>query len=230
MITINLLKNVPLLGKRIKRLYWRLKEKKVVEIFPGSEKYWESRYAGGGNSGVGSYGKFAEFKAEVINQFVDRNKIDSVIEYGCGDGNQLTSMNYPNYLGFDVSETAIHKCKELFKMDGHKSFKLMDEYDNERASLTLSLDVIYHLVEEGVFETYMKRLFGSSDHYVIIYSSDTDNNAGYEGSYIKHRQFTSWVEEHSSGWKLIRVVPNRYPYKGDYREGSFADFYIYEKT
>jgi len=32
-----------------------------------SNKYWEERYAKGGNSGKGSYGKSAIFKADVIN-------------------------------------------------------------------------------------------------------------------------------------------------------------------
>lgn len=35
--------------------------------FPSSKEYWEQRYAGGGTSGAGSYGKLAEFKAEIIN-------------------------------------------------------------------------------------------------------------------------------------------------------------------
>ncbi|GAJ08100.1 unnamed protein product, partial [marine sediment metagenome] len=58
-------------------------------VFSGSREYWESRYAGGGTSGAGSYGKPAEFKAQVLNSFVKDNGISSVIEFGCGDGNQL---------------------------------------------------------------------------------------------------------------------------------------------
>lgn len=105
----------------------------------------------------------------------------------------------------------------------------MDEYNNERAPLTLSLDVIYHLVEDEIFEAYMKRLFGSSDRYVVIYSSNTDNNTGLQRTHIRHRQFTRWVENHLSDWRLIRHILNRYPFKGDYRKGSFADFFIFQK-
>ena len=56
------------------------KKKKAPLTFTGSESYWESRYASGGNSGVGSYKKFAAFKAEVINDFVRENEIRSVID------------------------------------------------------------------------------------------------------------------------------------------------------
>ena len=52
--------------------------------------YWENRYKNNGNSGAGSYGRLAEFKADVINNFIAENKITSVIEFGCGDGNQLS--------------------------------------------------------------------------------------------------------------------------------------------
>ncbi len=68
--------------------------------FPGSNKYWTQRYAEGGNSGAGSYGKFARFKAEVINKFVSEREIKSVIEFGCGDGNQLKLANYSRFSPF----------------------------------------------------------------------------------------------------------------------------------
>lgn len=193
-------------------------------------KYWEDRYASGGNSGAGSYNKFAEFKAEIINAFVDNHDVISVIEFGCGDGNQLKLSNYPRYIGIDVSETVIALCKGKFFTDTCKTFKLMREYGGEKADLALSLDVVYHLVEDEVFEDYMRALFNAANCYVIIYSSDSDDNFGYEGTYIKHRKFTKWIQENITDWKLLDHIANRYPYKGDYINGSFSDFYIYEKS
>jgi predicted TPR repeat methyltransferase len=197
--------------------------------FQGSEKYWKQRYVQGGNSGVGSYGKFANFKAEVLNKFINEHEIKSVIEFGCGDGNQLKLANYPSYVGFDISKTAIKLCKETFHADKSKTFKLIDEYQGERADLVLSLDVLFHLIEDEVFDSYMMRLFHSSDKYVIIYSSNTDKNEAGEALHVKHRHFTRWIEEHLEGWKLIKEIPNKYPYRGNYLEGSFANFYIYKK-
>ena len=78
--------------------------------FPGSGTYWETRYSGGGNSGAGSYGQLAEFKAEVINDFVISKGISSIIEFGCGDGNQLLLARYPRYTGLDVSKVALARC------------------------------------------------------------------------------------------------------------------------
>jgi len=219
------------LKNRIKQTCWRLfARSKKPELFPGSAVYWEKRYSDGEDSGVGSYGFFAAFKADVLNAFVATHHVQTVIEFGCGDGNQLSLAKYPTYLGFDVSSTAILKCKELFRSDERKSFRLMSEYNGEKADLTLSLDVIYHLVEDNVFEHYMRILFEASNRYVIIYSSNTDDKFGYEGAHVRHRKFTRWVEENLYNWKLVEHLPNRYPYRGDYRKGTPAEFFIYEKT
>ena len=54
-----------------------------------SAAYWENRYASGGNSGAGSEGANAVWKATVINDFVASHYVRDVLEYGCGDGRQL---------------------------------------------------------------------------------------------------------------------------------------------
>jgi hypothetical protein len=201
----------------------------ISKPFPGSEQYWEERYAKGGDSGVGSSNKFARFKADILNTFVQENKIKTVIEYGCGDGNQLKLAQYPHYIGFDVSPSAITSCKETFKWNKKWMFKLMNEYNSERAELTLSLDIIYHLVEDQIFHSHMERLFFSSDRYVIIYSSNREKKIMAHPAHIKHREFTKWIDRHLTGWKLIKHIPNKYPFDGNEENGSFSDFFIYEK-
>jgi len=214
---------VPVVGSIARRIYY------ATYTFPGSESYWEQRYSSGGHSGAGSYGKFAEFKAEVLNDFVRENDVGSIIEYGCGDGNQLKLAAYPKYLGFDVSATAIDMSRRLFADDPTKQFRLMSDYAGDTADLTLSLDVIYHLVEDAVFEAYMRRLFESATRFVIVYSSNTDDAVDSGATHVRHRQFTRWVDANITGWSLMRHVPNAFPYAGDHRKGSFADFFIYQR-
>ena len=173
-----------------------------LKPFTGSEDYWKQRYKSGGNSGAGSYHGLAEFKAEILNGFVQDRQIRTVIEYGCGDGNQLRLSEYPSYTGFDVSPEAISQCKDIFSDDEAKVFKLMSDYANETAQLTLSLDVIYHLIEDGVFHDYMKRLFDSSTEFVIIYSSNTDEQQRFQAAHMKHRKFSQWIDQNRPGWKL----------------------------
>jgi SAM-dependent methyltransferase len=223
-----IIKRTPIIGEFVHRTSSHLRHR-GEKAFPGSAAFWEMRYRAGGHSGVGSYGFFAEFKAEVLNNFVEKKNVQSVIEFGCGDGHQLTLARYPQYLGFDVSTTAISLCKVRFVSDRSKVFRKMTEYNGEKADLTLSLDVIYHLVEDEVFNEYMQTLFEASNCYVIIYSSDSEN-CNTLGSHVRHRKFTHWIESNLSTWKLLERIPNRYPYHGNYLKGSFADFYIYERN
>lgn len=197
--------------------------------FPGSEQYWIERYEAGRTSGAGSYNELAEFKAEVINAFVTKHGIESVMEFGCGDGNQLKLADYPVYTGFDVSPRAVELCREIFRGDDAKRFLLMEDYRSQTAELTLSLDVIYHLVEDEVFESYMSVLFEASERFVIVYSTNSDTREEKQVRHVRHRVFSEWVDANAGSWHLLEHIPNKYPPDESGTRGSSADFYIYEK-
>jgi SAM-dependent methyltransferase len=204
----------------------------VVELrrrfFRDSASYWEKRYQKGRTSGVGSYGRLAEFKAEVLNDFVERNGVQSVIEFGCGDGTQLALVKYPRYVGVDVAQASIAICEQRFAGDTTKSFYLTSKLpaDLGKFDLALSLDVVYHLVEDAVFDTYMRSLFAQAGRFVIIYSSNKVESSGVP--HVRHRLFTKWIEEHGPQWQQLGYVGNRYPYDPTrVDDTSFADFYFF---
>lgn len=197
--------------------------------FEGSALYWQRRYKTGGTSGPGSYGELALFKAEILNGFVSTENVKSVIEFGCGDGHQLSLAKYPTYIGYDVSPDAVRMCQERFSGDPLKSFKVMQSYAHELADATLSLDVIYHLIEDETFQKYMEILFDSSTRWVVVYSSNFEGAGDNHASHVRHREFTRWVQIHRPDWLLVRTVSNRFPFKGDYETGSQADFFFFRK-
>ena len=82
--------------------------------------------ARGGNSGAGSYNQIGVFKAEIMNKFVADNNVDTVVEFGFGDGQQLTRAKYPHYIGLDVSKTIHAKTSKRFADDPTKEFRLYD--------------------------------------------------------------------------------------------------------
>jgi SAM-dependent methyltransferase len=197
-----------------------------------SASYWQERYIKGGNSGYGSYGRLAEFKARVINKFVADNMIQSVIEFGCGDGNQLAMFQIENYIGLDVSEFIINACKEKFKGDPSKIFLSVDEHKNKllNAKLSLSLDVIFHLVEDDIFSDYIKMLFDAAEKYCIIYACD-EYPLEQDAVHIYRRKFTDWIVSNIDGWRLMQVIYNDYPHDGtkNPRDFSFSNFYFYKR-
>jgi len=213
---------------RVKRLLGKLRGKPSTE-FTTSDEYWEQRYVSRGNSGAGSYGRLAQYKSEVLNEFVKDNGISSVIEFGSGDGNQLSLAEYGSYIGVDVSQTAVLACRKAFGGDASKTFLTVSEYDGETAELSLSLDVIYHLIEDDVFNGYMETLFDAASRFVVIYASNKDEHP--KAQHVKHRKFTDWVEAHRPDFALSAHIPNKFPFDvTDPNNTSFADFYIYSKT
>lgn len=195
--------------------------------FRGSVRYWEDLYASGGTSGAGSYGYLAVGKADFLNAFVRHHQVESVIEFGCGDGNQLALAAYPLYVGLDVSRTAIERCAARFADDPTKSFFsydggcFVDRSGTFTADVAISIDVIYHLVEDSIFETYMAHLFNASRRYVVIYATDTEvpNTAPH----VRHRNFTSWVSENCRAWRLDQVA------RGPRADADGADFFVFER-
>lgn len=223
------IKNIPVIGPKIKLI------KNIVMgkiKFTTSKDYWEERYKSGGNSGAGSYERLAKFKAEIINNFIKQEKIETVLEFGCGDGNQLNLFKIKSYIGLDVSETAIRNCIKKFKNDKKKSFFIYDPFcflDNTKklsCELTLSLDVLFHLVEYSIFEKYLQDLFSTSKKWVIIYASNFDS---IHVAHEKRRNFTNWVDKNISNFKLVKIINNKYPHIEGNPQTSKADFYIYKK-
>lgn len=196
-------------------------------MFKDSRAYWERRYRYGGTSGAGSYGRLAEFKAQVLNDFQCHNNVERVIEFGCGDGNQLALAIYPTYMGLDVSKTAIARCREAFGGDPSKSFLWYDPLLSVRlssfvsADLTLSLDVIYHLVEDEFYEKHLEDLFTISRRFVIVYS--TDEALRRSTPHVRHRHFTSTVRKRFPEFRLMKRLDNPYP------DESPCSFFFFER-
>jgi cyclopropane fatty-acyl-phospholipid synthase-like methyltransferase len=197
--------------------------------FRGSASYWEARYQAGGTSGAGSRGRLAEFKAEIINDFVARERIGSVIEFGCGDGDQLALGRYPEYVGVDIAKASIDRCVRRFANDRSKRFYVSDALPADLGSfdLALSLDVIYHLVEDSVFEAYMGALFAHATRHVVVYASNVEAPANM--AHVRHREFTAWIQRNVPEWQPSGYVANRYPYDPNRPDTSFCDFHFFTR-
>jgi len=205
-----------------------------------SGKHWERQYATGGTSGPGSYGRLAVFKAEIINRVIDQYSIKTIIEMGCGDGNNL-GIAFPdggvvNYLGMDVAKSAIKICVEKYKNDSAKDFLHIDseglfqaKTGIIQADMVISMDVIFHLVEDDIFHLYMNRLFNISKNIVLIYSSNEDSAISQKHPQFRSRCFTKYIEEFFPDWQLVDFVENKYPWDPvrPY-DTSMCDFFVYQ--
>lgn len=192
-----------------------------------STGYWEQRYRTGGNSGRGSYNHLAQFKAEVINEFLKEHSqdIQHIVDVGVGDGNQLELLDVSAnvlYTGLDVSSTAVQKCRQRFTNRSNFTFDTLDNTNNNTFDLVISCDVLYHLIDEDLFHRHLDMLFGLSKHYVIIYAKDED--ASDPAPHVLFRKFSHIIQERHPQFQLIQTISNRYP-----RE-SPSSFFIYSNS
>jgi SAM-dependent methyltransferase len=188
------------------------------------DNYWENRYKSGGDSGAGSYGEYAKHKAEIINDYINKYNIKTISDFGCGDGNQISLFTgYENYMGYDISSYALYLCHEKFKDNKKMSFCSLIS-DLPEADLCLSLDVLYHIIDEKEYEEYLSLLFSKSKKHVLIFSSNhTDNKhlLGKTTCPIFHRKITEWIGEKHDNFILVEEVENFLL--------TTAKFFLYER-
>ena len=115
---------------------------------------------------------------------------------------------------------------QIYFEDSNKFWwkKEFDEHNNQRADLVLSLDVIYHLIEDETYYSYMKNIVDACNKYLIVFSSN--RNELTDTAHVKHRKFT---EDLPSNIKLINYIENPFFDKKNYNI-YFADFYFFEKV
>lgn len=180
------------------------------ENFQTSGQYWRDRYADGGNSGRGSYGPSADYKAQFLREFLRGAAVGSTFELGCGDGHQASRVDYVDYTGVDVSPVIVAHCRNTLSRRGYR-FAVWDDFvahsENRQFDLGLSLDVLYHIIEEEVFCEYLDVLFDRALRHVLVYSTDCD---AYDPAapHIRHRTFTRYVADRQPAWKLAAVHDN----------------------
>ena len=191
-------------------------------------RYWEDRYKSGRNSGEGSYGESAKYKANVINDYISKLDIKTIGDYGCGDGNQISLLSgFELYYGYDISNFIIDANIVKFA-DKRNMFFYKNIIDLPECDLNLSLDVLYHICPESEYITYLTNLFNKSKKYVLIYSTNRDEDFELtdENDYAYHRKFKDWVEKNILDFELAEKLDNPL-YNVD---AGAVNFYLYKRN
>jgi SAM-dependent methyltransferase len=160
--------------------------------------YWQKRYASGRTSGVGSYGVHAEYKASVVNEIVEREGIQSVLEFGCGDGNQLTYYRLPRYVGLDVAQEAVDMCSAKFAEDSTKSFRryVPGEYLGLGSfDMTMAIEVLFHVTRDDDYFQTLQAMLDNSSRWVLFHDPLWPSRKYEKGSHEKHRELLKFLED-----------------------------------
>ncbi len=161
--------------------------------------YWERRYREGKRcSGAGSRGEAAERKAAFVNALIEEHHVNRVVDWGCGDGEIARLLTCRRYIGLDVSPAAIALCEEHVQLP-RRAWRVIDGWKAPElppAQLALSLDVIFHLIEERYYRRHLRLVFGSAP-LVCIHSSNRDEGGE---SHVLHRKFLPDVPK---SWEIL---------------------------
>jgi SAM-dependent methyltransferase len=193
--------------------------------FRTSVSHWQRHYERGGDSGPGSYGDSASYKADLINRVIRKYGIRSIIELGCGDGNQLAYLEVDEYVGLDISKSAIQRCLARHGGNTRRSFIWYDQdhfHDPLHvvsADCSMSLDVIFHLVEDDVFSRYVRNLFNCGRRFVIIYALDMEQEKPVHVSVLL-RKYSDYIATAIPEFRIALHVTAKH---------TFGDFYLYER-
>ena len=164
-----------------------------------SSRYWQARYRWGGNSGKGSRGETAARKAEFVSTFCRQHDVSSLVELGSGDGVCASQIKIAKYLGLDLSQDAVLRARRRVSSLSHRFLTITGDSSEDIVAkvrschggnpplVSLSMDVILHLVEDSVFEAYLKTLFAISARYIVVFSSDAD---GPDEIHVRHRAYS----------------------------------------
>ena len=200
----------------------------VSKRFDNSTQYWVDRYKWGGNSGKGSRGEVAHAKANFINSFCSEKKITAVVEHGSGDGLCASLINVEKYIGLDISDMAIDAAKRRCADTSRYTFlnilripkkdiqNFVDAKIGNLPRVSISMDVIFHLIEDEVFFEYLEKLQSTTEKYIIVYSSDIDL---YGAAHVKHRHYS-------------KIFMDKYNIKLMYSENTnnVMHFKVFEKS
>jgi len=193
--------------------------------------YWERRYSSGGMSNTQDvvdqhvfptlYKWRSVWLRHIFKHATAEGRPLSVLDLGVGDGRQafniLCGGQVESLTGLDVSWFTVHALENRLNSDRplgcadmdvywYDGFILPQEIHGLTFDVTLSLQVVFHLLEDALFERYMALLFMLAREVVVVHAPDIDD-ALPQIAHMRYRRFSSWVATWRPDWELKLRVP-----------------------
>ena len=125
------------------------------EVF--SKIYKEDLWHGG--SGAGSKIENVKEYVDVLQKYIDKPEIKTVLDLGCGDWqfSKFLDLSSVSYLGVDVVESVIDSNNSLYSAPNIEFISRdITTYEIPKADLIICKDVLQHLCNKDVIEILIK--------------------------------------------------------------------------
>ncbi len=108
-----------------------------------------------GGSGPGSDPTDAKLYLEVLQQYFNDPRFNTIVDFGCGDWRLMEHINVPankTYKGFDVVQSVIDSNTKNYGKSNIQFYKIntFKDFLNEKADLIIVKDVLMHLPSKDV--------------------------------------------------------------------------------
>jgi 2-polyprenyl-3-methyl-5-hydroxy-6-metoxy-1,4-benzoquinol methylase len=186
-----------------------------AEVF--SKIYKEDLWHGG--SGAGSKLENIKEYVEVLQKYIDKPEVKTVLDLGCGDWqfSKFLDLSSVSYLGVDVVESVIESNSTSYSASNIKFISRdITTYEVPKADLIICKDVLQHLSNKDVV-TILVKIITSSKFSLITNDfkpENTENKDIDNGDYRCldltlspfYLDVVTILESERVGWRSKRTV------------------------
>jgi 2-polyprenyl-3-methyl-5-hydroxy-6-metoxy-1,4-benzoquinol methylase len=185
------------------------------EVF--SKIYKEDLWHGG--SGAGSKIENVKEYVDILQKYIDKPEIKTVLDLGCGDWqfSKFLDLSSVSYLGVDVVESVVESNKNSYSASNIEFISHdITTYEIPKVDLIICKDVLQHLCNKDVIDILIKIVKSSKFSLVTndFTSEDSVNRDINNGSYrcldLSLSPFNldvvTLLEYQRPGWKPKRTV------------------------
>ena len=185
------------------------------EVF--SKIYKEDLWHGG--SGAGSEIENVKEYVNILQKYIDKPEIETVLDLGCGDWqfSKFLNLSSVSYLGVDVVESVIEFNSNSYSASNIEFISRdITTYEIPKVDLIICKDVLQHLCNKDVIEILIKII--KSSKFSLITNDFTSggsvnkdiNNGNYRCLDLSLSPFNldvlTVIEFERAGWKPKRTV------------------------
>ena len=186
-----------------------------AEVF--SKIYKEDLWHGG--SGAGSKIENVKEYVEILQKYIDKPEIKTVLDLGCGDWefSKFLDLSSVSYLGVDVVESVIESNSTSYSSSNIKFISRdITTYEIPKADLIICKDVLQHLCNKDVVNILVKIITSSKFSLITndFKPENTENKDIDNGDYRCldltlspfYLDVVTILESERVGWKPKRTV------------------------
>ena len=186
-----------------------------AEVF--SKIYKEDLWHGG--SGAGSKLENVKEYVEILQKYIDKPEVKTVLDLGCGDWqfSKFLDLSSVSYLGVDVVESIIESNSTSYSASNIKFISRdITTYELPKVDLIICKDVLQHLCNKDVVTTLVKIITSSKFSLITndFNPENTENKDIDNGNYRCldltlspfYLDVVTILESERFGWRSKRTV------------------------